>query len=48
MTGAENVMLSPPPHSIFWCAFEDEEMRVIGDEPYNTREDQNPSEKAVS
>ena len=23
----------------FWCAFEDGEVRVIGDEPYNTQED---------
>jgi hypothetical protein len=36
MTGAENVMLSPPPHSIFWRAFEVGEVWVIGDEPSNT------------
>src|SRR6201996_7428873 len=32
----------------FWCAFEDGEVRVIGDTPRNTQEDQDPSEKAVS
>ena len=31
----------------FWCAFEDGEEGVIGDEPRNTREDQDPSEKAL-
>jgi hypothetical protein len=36
MTGAENVTLSPDAHSIFWCAFEDGEVTVIGDEPGNT------------
>src|SRR5215472_6609997 len=32
----------------FWCAFEVGEVRVIGDEPGNTRKDPDPSEKAVS
>jgi hypothetical protein len=36
MTGADNVTLSPDAHSIFWCAFEDGEVKVIGDEPGNT------------
>jgi hypothetical protein len=31
----------------FWCAFEDGEVKVIGDEPDNTDYDPNPSEKAV-
>lgn len=31
----------------FWCAFEDGEDAVIGDEPSNTRKDQDPSEKAL-
>ena len=31
----------------FWYAFEDGEERVIGDEPRNTRKDQEPSEKAL-
>jgi hypothetical protein len=32
----------------FWCAFEDGEAEVIGDEPANTIERQDPSEIAVS
>ena len=32
----------------FWCAFEDGEGKVIGDEPGNTDSDPDPSEKAVS
>jgi hypothetical protein len=32
----------------FWCAFEDGEVTVIGDEPCNTGKDPDPSEKAVS
>jgi hypothetical protein len=32
----------------FWCAVDDGEVRVIGDEPRNTRAEQDPSEKAVS
>ena len=32
----------------FWCAFEDGEVKVIGDEPGNTDIDPDPSEKAVS
>ena len=32
----------------FWCAFEDGEVKVIGDEPGNTDSDPDPSEKAVS
>ena len=32
----------------FWCAFEDGEVKVIGDEPCNTDSDPDPSEKAVS
>ena len=32
----------------FWCAFEDGEEKVIGDEPTNTGKDPDPSEKAVS
>jgi hypothetical protein len=32
----------------FWCAFEDGEVKVIGDEPDNTNLDPEPSEKAVS
>jgi hypothetical protein len=32
----------------FWCAFEDGEVTVIGDEPVNTNYDPGPSEKAVS
>jgi hypothetical protein len=31
----------------FWCAFEDGEVTVIGDEPANTDYDPGPSEKAV-
>ena len=31
----------------FWCAFEDGEVKVIGDEPDNTDRDPDPSEKAV-
>ena len=33
----------------FWCAFEDGEVKVkvIGDEPGNTDNDPDPSEKAV-
>ena len=31
----------------FWCAFEDGEVKVIGDEPSNTDNDPDPSEKAV-
>ena len=31
----------------FWCAFEDGEVKVIGDEPFNTDCDPDPSEKAV-
>jgi len=31
----------------FWCAFEDGEEGVIGNAPRNTREDQDPSEKAL-
>jgi hypothetical protein len=29
----------------FWCAFEDGEVKVIGDEPGNTDNDPDPSEK---
>ena len=32
----------------FWRAFEDGEVKVIGDEPANTEYDPGPSEKAVS
>ena len=32
----------------FWRAFEDGEVKVIGDEPDNTVSDPEPSEKAVS
>jgi hypothetical protein len=32
----------------FWCAFEDGEVTVIGDEPGNADRDPDPSEKAVS
>src|SRR5207245_3169036 len=32
----------------FWCAFEDGEVKVIGDEPAHTDYDPGPSEKAVS
>ena len=32
----------------FWCAFEDGEVRVIGDKPRNTRKGPDPSEEAVS
>jgi hypothetical protein len=32
----------------FRRAFEDDEGKVIGDEPYNTGKDPDPSEKAVS
>jgi hypothetical protein len=32
----------------FWYAFEDDEVKVIGDEPGNTDSDPDPSEKAVS
>ena len=32
----------------FWSAFEDGEGRVIGDEPGNTRKDQDLSEEALS
>ena len=32
----------------FWCAFEDGEVVVIGDEPANTINDTTPSEIAVS
>ena len=32
----------------FWCAFEDGEVTVIGDEPANTDYDPGSSEKAVS
>ena len=32
----------------FWCAFEDGEVKVIGDEPANTDSDPDPSEKAIS
>ena len=32
----------------FWCAFEDGEVVVIGDEPENTIKRQAPSETAVS
>ena len=31
----------------FWCAFEDGEEGVIGDEPQNARKDQEPSEEAL-
>jgi hypothetical protein len=31
-----------------WCAFEDGEAKVIGDEPHNTDYDPDPSRKAVS
>jgi hypothetical protein len=31
----------------FWCAFEDGEDRVIGDEPGNTGKDQDLSEEAL-
>jgi len=34
--------------SDFWCAFEDGEVKVIGDEPDNTEDDPEPSEKAVT
>jgi len=32
----------------FWCAFKIGEVEVIGDEPANTDQDPDPSEKAVS
>jgi len=32
----------------FWCAFEEGEVKVIGDEPGNTDYDPGPSERAVS
>jgi hypothetical protein len=32
----------------FWCAFEDGEVAVIGDEPANTIKRWEPSENAVS
>src|SRR3977135_3369965 len=32
----------------FWCAFDDGEVKVIGDEPDNTCEYPDPSEKALS
>jgi hypothetical protein len=32
----------------FWCAFEEGEVKVIGDEPANTDSDPDPSERAVS
>jgi hypothetical protein len=32
----------------FWCAFEDGEVKVIGDEPANANYDPGPSERAVS
>ena len=32
----------------FWCAFEDGEVVVIGDEPENTIKRQAPSETAIS
>jgi hypothetical protein len=32
----------------FWCAFEERDVTVIGDEPANTDYDPGPSEKAVS
>jgi hypothetical protein len=32
----------------FWCAFEDGEVTVIGDEPASTDYDPGSSEKAVS
>ena len=32
----------------FWCAFEEGEVKVIGDEPTNTDYDPGSSEKAVS
>jgi hypothetical protein len=32
----------------FWCAFEEGEVKVIGDEPANTDYDPEPSEEAVS
>jgi len=31
----------------FWCAFDDGEVRVIGDEPGNAWKDPDPSEKAL-
>src|SRR3984957_21026475 len=31
----------------FWCAFDDGEVKVIGDEPENTDNDPDPSEKAI-
>jgi hypothetical protein len=31
----------------FWCAFDDGEVKVIGDEPGNTDNDPDPSEKAI-
>ena len=31
----------------FWCASEEGEVKVIGDEPDNTDRDPDPSEKAV-
>jgi hypothetical protein len=32
----------------FWCAFEEGEVKVIGDKPANTDYDPGSSEKAVS
>jgi hypothetical protein len=32
----------------FWCALEDGEVKVIGDEPANTEKDPDPSARAVS
>ena len=32
----------------FWCAFEEGEVKVIGDKPANTDYDPGPSEKALS
>ena len=31
----------------FWCAFEDGEVKVIGDEPGNTDNDPDPSESCI-
>jgi len=47
-TGSANDVFGPPKDPDFWCAFEDGEVKVIGDEPGNTDNDPDPSEKAVS
>jgi hypothetical protein len=31
----------------FWCAFDDGDVKVIGDEPGNTDNDPDPSDKAI-